>query len=709
MTYATPSAPALLPPLRQDLELLQGPVVRGVGGTWRVRDPARNRFFDIGPLEFAILSDWEAGIEARELAERVSASAGYAVTTEDVLPVLQFLLENQLLSPASDAVRNHLIDRYRRSQRSIGTRLLHNYLFFRIPLAHPQALLDWLVPRTRWIYTWRMLLVMIGLTLAGLHLLARQWSDFTGGLAFAFTWEGAALIAIAGIIGKVFHEIGHALTARRYGVRVPTIGVAFLVMFPMLYTDTSDSWRLADRRKRLAITAAGMGTEIAIAILATLAWGLTADGPLRTALFYLAFVTWAMALALNASPFMRFDGYFILSDLLDIPNLHERSSALARAAIRRRLFGLPEPDAEPLMDARMKRWLVAFALATWIYRAIIFLGIALIVYHAFFKLLGIFLMLVELIWFIALPVQSEIAVLFKRRAELRPRWIPLALVALSGLLLAWIFLGLTAFSAPALARARAEHIVQAPTAGLLVAVNASNGQLVRDGEALATLVSPEVGLRAITASIKRTALASELSRTAANEQSRERTASLEGEIATTMAITRLAESESNLMRLRAPADGRVRDLLPGAVPGRWVKSREALMRVVTDREMVIEAFIPESQLDAVDVDMTAVFYPENVNQPVVRGRIIAIDATATKRLSSPLMASVTGGPIATTKSASGEFIVQEGRYRILIAPDNPQQSLQPLRGTVRISGDWRSAITALPSRAISVLLRESGF
>ena len=100
------------------------------------------------------------------------------------------------------------------------------------------------------------------------------------------------------------------------------MGIAFVVLWPMLYTDTGESWKLRSSRQRLAIASAGILCELSLAGLSTLGWALSDPGPLRNALLYLATTSWVLSLALNASPFMRFDGYFILSDLLDFPNLH---------------------------------------------------------------------------------------------------------------------------------------------------------------------------------------------------------------------------------------------------------------------------------------------------------------------------------------------------------------------------------------------------
>jgi putative peptide zinc metalloprotease protein len=188
----------------------------------------------------------------------------------------------------------------------------------------------------------------------------------------------------------------------------------------MAYTDTNDTWRLTSRWQRLLVASAGILTELVIAAWATLAWAFLPDGALRSAAFVLATTSWVATLAINASPFMRFDGYFILSDFLELPNLHERSFALARWRLREWLFDLGEEKPEHF-SRRRETGLILFAWAVWIYRLVVFLGIAVLVYHFFIKIVGIFLFMVEIIWFIALPIRHELQAWAKRWPQIRSR------------------------------------------------------------------------------------------------------------------------------------------------------------------------------------------------------------------------------------------------------------------------------------------------
>ncbi|MEG0886260.1 MAG: peptidase M50, partial [Janthinobacterium sp.] len=244
-------------------------------------------------------------------------------------------------------------------------------------------------------------------TALGLILVARQWDTFVHSFMDMLSPSGLAGFALALIVSKTLHEMGHALVATRLGVRVAHMGVAMVVLWPMLYTDTSESWRLRNHKHRLAISIAGVCTELALAGLATLAWALLDDGILRQSMLYMATTGWILSLALNASPFMRFDGYFILSDVINFPNLHERAGAIAKAFMRRKLLGLNEPDSESFRPEVLWK-LRLFAYITWLYRLTVFLGIAFAVYYFFFKALGIFLLAVELWWFVAKPVWTEL-------------------------------------------------------------------------------------------------------------------------------------------------------------------------------------------------------------------------------------------------------------------------------------------------------------
>ena len=593
--------------------------------------------------------------------------------------------------------------------RDWATWLLHSYLFFRIPLARPDRWLaewlPWVRPLGRAWSAW-LLAAVFALDVV---LVSHHWQAATTAFSYFFNWQGLAAMAIAATAAKILHEFGHAFVAKHYGVRVPTMGVAFLVMWPVLYTDTSDSWKLVQSSQRFHIAAAGIATELALAVLATLAWVVTPDGAVRSAFFLLATTSWIATLAVNASPFMRFDGYFLLCDALDSPNLHERSFALARRAIRRGLFGLDEVDTEPMLGRFAKRWMIAFAIATWLYRVVLFTGIALLVYHFFFKLLGLFAMAVELWWFIARPVWREAQSVAKRRSEFRFRplgWLAV-LTTIGG---AAVLIPMVSVStAPAVLRAGEEQAVYAPVAARIETLHVQSTANVAPQASIVTLNAPDVSHRAARAGFQINALSAEIQRTAANAQQRDRVLVLQERLAEAIAERQAAVEELGRLQMHATIAGTVRDLGPDVVPGRWVSPKQLLLRIVGGSP-IVEAFVTEAQIEVLAVGTRVRFYPEETEARALTGMVTAIDTSAVRTLPYPFLGSPHGGSIAATETEGGGLTPHEALYRIRISPAEAWPAIaHTMRGVVRIDVPWARQWRTLADRALAIIVRESGF
>ncbi|HWK48270.1 MAG TPA: site-2 protease family protein, partial [Steroidobacter sp.] len=480
-----------VPPLREELTLHEGPRTLEGAPTWTLHDPVVSRFYRLGWPEFEMLSRWHLA-RPEAIAASVSARTTLSISVEDVEALVRFLSSSQLLQVSSSAGTDALLQQANARRRHWASSLLHNYLFFRVPLLRPQGLLQALRPMAALLYTRGFLYTVLLAALVGLWLVGRQWDQFLASLPYVFTLEGMVLTGCALTLAKIVHEFGHAMTADRYGCRVPTMGVAFLVLWPVLYTDTTEAWKLPSRRQRLAIGAAGMAAELALAAFATLVWCVLPPGPLRSAFFLLATSTWVLTLAVNLNPFMRFDGYYLLSDALDVPNLQDRSFALARWWLRERLFGFGDAPPEP-WPARRRRLLIAYAFTTWVYRFFLFLGIALLVYHMFFKLLGIVLFAVEMAWFIVMPITRELAAWYKRRDELQVNGRTVAtLLGVATMLALLVIPWRGSVSSPAVLRAQQQSVLYAPSAAQVTQINVQPGARVRQGDVLFQFASMDL-------------------------------------------------------------------------------------------------------------------------------------------------------------------------------------------------------------------------
>ena len=699
-----------LPGLRQDLHLLQGdPQVDGEP-SWRIHDPVRNRFFDIGWIDFEMLQRWREGMTAEDLIAEVSATTLLRPTFEELSAIATFLDQYELLAPSSTTRRDLLMRRRAAKKLPVWKQLLHHYLFFRIPLIHPDAWLERFAPAFAWVFGRQFLTATLVAGLLGLFLASRQSEALSTAFGYFFNLEGLAFYALATSAAKVVHELGHALTAKRRGLRIQSVGIAFLVMMPVLYTDTSESWKLTRRSDRFAVAGAGIAAELMLAAWTTLSWALTPDGALRSAFFLLATTTWMWTLAINASPFMRFDGYFLLSDLVGLPNLHERSFALARRMLRKTFFGYETPEPEHSLTAGVRRAMIAFALITWIYRLVLFLGIALLVYTFFFKLLGIFLMAVEIGWFVALPVLNEMKAVNQEKDRWRIRPIPwLILFAVLAALL-WLLPVGREVSAPALARAAHDSTIFAPSSAQLIEVKVTPGQQVRKGEVLVRLASPDLASRVERAHLRGESYTVELARTTANSNQLERRLVVEQQLGEALADESGARAELSALTLVAPHDGRVRDIPSDLIAGRWINVRHPLMRVVDGKSILIEAYLGESQIGVVAVGQSVRFYPEHPDWPVMEGVIEKVDPAARHSIPHPLLASLHGGGIVATQLSKDLLVAHEAIYRVRISVDAGHADFsQVVRGAVRIQTNWLQISWAGIARVASVLMRESSF
>jgi putative peptide zinc metalloprotease protein len=699
----------MLPPVREDLRLYPGPPQRDGSPTWRILDPVRNSFFEIGWLEFELLSRWKEHKDAASLAAHVAAETPISPSTEEVREMIGFLTTNQLLAARSKEARDALSKRMKDAKQPWYTELFHHYLFFRLPVFHPDAFLARTIGLVDVFFTRGFVLLMLVLLGIDLYLISREWYSVTDAAARMFTPSAFLYYAIAVTFSKVIHELAHAYAARRYGVRVPTIGLAFLVMWPYLYTDTGETWKLGDRRKQLVIACAGMAAELVLAVFSTLLWALAPEGGAKNVFFVLASTTWVMTLAINLSPFMRFDGYFVLSDLLDFPNLHERGTACGKWWMRKTFFGLDEPMPEPQLLPRQRAGLILFAYITWVYRLVVFLGIAVLVYHFFFKLLGIVMFVLELFWFVFRPIWKEMGYLWRSRKAVRLPWRPAAVVLAAAGVLVWMIPVSHEVTAPAILRAQHEHAVYAPFAGRVAEVRVAELQKVVTGAELLRIEASELSVREKKADIGIASARAELARMPANIQLQENVQVLQQRLAQAVAEKQAVVGEFGRQQLRSAQDGTIRDMTPDLVAGRYVNTQQLLMRVVSQSEPVIEAFVNEQQVAAISPGQTVRFFPRMADRPVLEGKVLAVDRAPQKELQRPLLASIYGGDVVVKQGQRGALVAQDAVYRVMIKPlGNVQKVDAVIAGRVRIETSFRFLAENFAYRIISIFIRESG-
>lgn len=696
-----------LPSLRADLQLQAAAPALDGSPRWTLADPLRGRYFKLGAAAMRLLRHWSLG-DPEQVLRAANREPGMPLDTHELEQLLGFLRTHDLicaLDPQQRASYGLTAAAQRQGWWQI---LLHQYLFFRIPLWRPDAFLNRAWP---WLARFGPRALHYGLPLTlglGVFLVSRDWQRFIATFPHLFSLGGALAFGVALFFAKVCHEFGHAFMAKRAGCRVQSMGVAFMVLLPMFYTDVSDAWRVNDRRARLLIGAGGVLAELLLACIALLAWSLLPDGPARTAAFMLASATWLTTLVVNLNPFMRFDGYFLLSDYWEVDNLQGRAFALCRWRLRELLFGYGEPAPEPWSPS-MQRRLLWWGYGSWLWRAVLFFGIALAVYHLFFKLLGIFLMLVELAWFIFLPIAREWREWWSRREQAHA---PRVLLSGLGLLAVMVVLVLpwrSAVELPSMLEAGRVSALHAPVAARVKQVNVSDGQRVVQGDVLIELESPDLDSRQAIVRREIEIQQLQMRRQAGRSETAADAGIVEQRLAEAVAEYRGLAAQRERLLLRAPQAGKVRDLLPQLAVGRWLSPKDTLARVVEEGAR-LRGYLAEAELWRVAPGATGRFIAEDPMHPAVAVELTEIDANGAAVVDQEALTSDHHGPIAVRRDQHQRAEPVQAQYAVrLKVLDGIATPVQPLRGLVVLQGRRESLLSTAWRRLAALGVRESGF
>ena len=697
-----------LPELRPDLAMLPGSAGEDGSPGWLVHDVSRNRYFRLSLDAFRALKHWQAGLSSEAFVQTCK-SQNIPIDDEDLKGLLQFMLVNELVQVSDHASVGRLLAQQQRTKQHWLKWLLHHYLFIRISLWRPDAFLERTWPFVARLLPPSVLWTIRGLGLLGLLMVLRQWEVFVTTFLHFLSWQGLALYGLTLAVVKSAHELGHAYMAKKYGCKVGSIGVAFLLMLPVLYTDTTDAWRLRSHSHRLRIVLAGVGTELHLAMLATFAWSLLPDGPWRSVAFFIATTSWITSLLVNLSPFMRFDGYFALSDLLRAENLQPRAFALARWHLRESLFGWGAAAPETLALWR-KRLFIGYAYATWIYRLTLFLGIALLVYHYAFKLLGILLFVVEIGWFILLPMKNESLYWWRQRHLLTfNRQTQLTLAGLVLLLLMLVMPWQSTVNVPGVLLAGEFRPVYATERGRVSEILVSPGAQVQAQAPLLRLEQPEMQ-HAISQTMRELALVNEkVLRQAGSMRDLQDTlvlAQQQQELQTRLLNLRTREGR---LALRAPIQGVVSQMETLQI-GQWISENAPLLTLRSELGLRVMALVPAEDLHRIETGTTATWISNLPGSPRLDLQLTRMDLTAVQSLLWPELASDYGGPVPTRKDAHQQVHPEGAWYQLeLISTSADIAPTQQQAGQVSIRARTESLLGRYWRHATAVWVRESGF
>lgn len=695
--------------LREELALYPGISDSSGSPTWTLHDPVRNLFFRIDWLTFELLNRWHINAP-EQIISSVVAETTLTPDLDDLKEVSKFLDQNHLIQRSGVGDSEVFVRNTKLKKQSWYKWLLHHYLFFRVPLIKPDHFLTQTLPWVKPLLSKKFLYITFFAFVFGLIEVSRQWDVFASSLIDTLSWQGLLSYALTLIFVKFFHELGHAYTAKRFGCRIPTMGVAFLVMFPVAYTDMNDAYKLSEKKQKIALDGAGILTELLIAAWATFFWALLPEGNLRAAAFLLATTTWISTVFINSSPFMRFDGYYLLADWMDLPNLHHRSFNLCRWWLRELLFGLKAPPPE-YFNKNTRRFLIVFSLVTWGYRFVVFGGIAALVYYWFSKPLGPMLAAVEIGWFILLPIIDELKQWSKLMPEiLRAKRFLLILL----IFFAFLFVGgaswNTSIHAQAMLKPQQSYPIIANEKMLLKKLPVQNGQFVKKGTVLAIFESPDDDQQRNIALSRAENLEWQLGAAGVNQKFREERQVNQEELGKLQEELNGIDSADKRHHPVAPFNGLFFLNQPDLAIGSWTSAHEQIATLLDIDNWKVEAYLSESAISRVKVNDSAKFYSETPGGPILALKVTLIDKDATRVLPEPILASTHGGMLLV-REKNKNMTPEKALFKVTLQPVGSYKPdvVQTLRGQLIIQGTPAAPLRDFLRSLLATFYREAGF
>ncbi len=622
------------------------------GERWYVlEDRISRRTHRFNPVAYYVIGLMDGRRTMHEIWDAAVARFGDdAPSQEDLIRLMgQLHLADVLQCEVSPDV-DELLRRSRRMAQRKTLATLLSPLAIRIPLLDPERMLD------RWLPLYRPLFGSFGLLLwltvvgIGLMLMVQHWNDLTQDISDRILApENLVIMLLVFPLLKAIHEFGHACAVKAWGGEVHEMGIMLLVLMPVPYVDASSASAFPEKYRRVLVGAAGMVVELFVASIALFFWLELEPGWMRAVLFNVMLIAGISTVLFNANPLLRFDGYYIFADLIEIPNLRVRGAQYLQSVFERQLFGLKAPAPES--SARERVWLVFFTIASFIYRLFVTFAIALFIAGQYF-IIGVVLAIFAVVMAIVLPLAKAVAYLALHPRLRRHR---LRAATVSGVIVGALVILVFGVPVPAWTNAEGviwvpeQAVVRARANGFVARVVAQPGSQVRQGDALIETVDPMLPLNMRALQAQKQEL-----------QTRYQAERIDNEVRAQMTLEQLKSVDADLDRarqktaeliVRSPADGVFVVPAPQDLPDRFLKQGEQIGYVLSVATATARVLVPQQSVDMVRKKT------EGVRVKLAERLVDTLPATirrelpgASDRLPSMALAQTGGGTVALDPS-----------------------------------------------------------
>jgi putative peptide zinc metalloprotease protein len=577
------------------------------GERWYVvRDPAGNQYHRLSDAAYRFVGLLDGSRTVGEAWELVGGQLDdEAPTQPEVIQILSQLHAANLLESDVTADSDVLLRRHKKQlKRKMQGRLM-NILFPRLPLWDPDRVLKRWMPLVRHLMSPIGAIIWLIVVGAAVVMLVPEWTNFQksymDALSIGTNPEKAFYLWAMFWLLKFCHEMGHAFSCRRFGGECHEMGIMFLVFIPTPYVDASSAWAFPSRWQRMFVGAGGMVVELFLAAIATFIWLNTTPGvpiwgfPINELACDAIMIAGFTTVIFNANPLLRYDGYYMLSDYLEIPNLQQKSKDYLLGLIKRHVFRIK--SQQPLPPAGQRAWLFFYGLASTAYR--IFVGIAIILLVAWqVPVLGVMMAMGGVVTWLVVPVVKTFRYLAlepelhrkRGRAVAFTLFVAAAAVVLFGLIKFPVHV-----DAQGIVEPDRKEVVNAKWDGFVSDIRVKDGQWVKQGDVLVVMSDPEIDtlIKRLDATLAAVKLKEQQSR-GSGEMAQNKIDKIDIETYTEQ--LKATQTQKDALTVRAPIDGQV--IAPDLkfMPNKFLKRGDQVCRVETNDKLLVRATVEQREV-----------------------------------------------------------------------------------------------------------------
>ena len=678
---------------------------------WVVKDPISLKYYRFEEEEYAILEMIDGNSSPDQIKRRFDFRfAPQKITMQELYQFAGMLYRSSLLISDAPNQGSELRKRGAKTRKQERQQSLTNILSIRYKGFDPDRLLSSMNRWTSWFFTWPAFVFVLLLGISALALLITQFEAFQNKLPSFdnfFAAKNWIWLALVMAFTKVFHEFGHGLACKKFGGECHEMGIMLLVLTPCLYVNVSDSWLLNSKWKRAFIAAAGMYVELVLSAIAVFVWWFSTPGILNQLALNLIFVSSVSTILFNANPLLRYDGYYILADLLEIPNLRTKATTILQRTFGTLILGI-ESRPDPFLPAKrqwmfalysvaaaMYRWLVTFSIFWFVYRVLEPYGFKvigqMIALSAIYGLLGV--PLVKLYKFFSVP---------GRFSTVKPIRATISAIVFACLLAAVLVIPIPHYVYCSFyVQAKDAQNVYVDVPGTLEEILIQPNQMVEEGDLIVRLSSHQ--LKVQLASLQTAVETSKVRLQNIDNATTIDSEYTEGREAAAAAVQASLVSFNNRLLdrerlyVRAPSTGYF--IAPPIVPpadtdsgtldmwdGTPLEPRNlgAFLQQSTFVGQVISDMTKLEAVLAIDQSDIEFVHPDQDVEMLIRQLPLQIFQSVTEQISPSEMKSTPkslssqyGGDIVTTKGEDGSDVPQSTKYRVNVALANPDALILP--------------------------------